>query len=66
MQKLYANFGETLTETGQQSMQAMLDANPQGKHGKHDYHLEDYGLTRASVYDHFADYIERFQIPIKG
>lgn len=66
MQKLYANFGETLTETGQQSMQAMLDANPQGKHGKHDYRLEDYGLTRASVYDHFAEYIERFQISIKG
>ena len=45
---------------------AMLDANPQGKHGKHDYALEDYGLTRESVYAHFGDYIERFGIPVKG
>lgn len=66
MKRLYANFGETLTDVAQTSMQAMLDANPQGKHGKHEYALEGYGLTRESVYAHFGDYIERFQIPVKG
>jgi hypothetical protein len=66
MERLYANFGEALTSEAHISMQAMLDANPQGKHGKHDYALEDYGLTRAGVYARFADYIERFAIPVKG
>jgi Sulfotransferase family len=66
MRKLYDHFGETLTDAATTSMQAMLDSNPQGKHGKHDYRLEDYGLTRESVYAHFGNYIERFQIPVKG
>lgn len=66
MEKLYAHFGEALSDTGRNAMQAMLDNNPQGKHGKHEYALEDYGLTRAGVYDHFGDYIERFGIAVKG
>lgn len=66
MERLYAGFGEELTSEARTAMQAMLDANPQGKHGKHDYALEDYGLTRETVYAHFRDYIERFSIPVKG
>jgi Sulfotransferase family len=66
MRRLYEHFGETLTDAAMTSMQAMLDSNPQGKHGKHDYALEDYGLTREGVYAHFGAYIERFQIPVKG
>ncbi len=66
MEKVYAKFGDPLTGAARSSMQAMLDNNPQGKHGKHAYALEDYGLTRAGVYAHFADYIERFGIAVKG
>jgi Sulfotransferase family len=65
MERLYANFGEPLTDAAKASMQAMLDANPQGKHGKHAYALEDYGLTREGVHAHFKDYIERLAIPVK-
>lgn len=65
MERLYANFGEPLTDAAKASMQAMLDANPQGKHGKHAYALEDYGLTREGVHAHFKDYIERLGIPVK-
>lgn len=66
MRKLYANFDEPLSDAAVAAMQAMLDANPQGKHGKHEYRLEDYGLTRDGVYAHFADYIDRFGIAVKG
>lgn len=66
MERLYDNFGEPLSDVARMSMEAMLDANPQGKHGKHDYALEDYGLTRERIYAHFADYIERFGIKVKG
>ena len=65
MRNVYAKFGEPLTDTAVASMQAMLDANPQGKHGKHDYRLEDYGLTRDQVYAHFGDYIDRYGIVTK-
>lgn len=65
VEKLYAKFGEPLTDAARTSMQAMLDSNPQGKHGKHEYALEDYGLTRKGVYAHFGDYIERFGIAVK-
>ncbi len=66
MRRLYANFAEPISDNAVTAMQAMLDANPQGKHGKHAYRLEDYGLTRDGVYSHFADYISRFNIPVKA
>lgn len=66
MRKAYAHFDEELSPEAAASMQTMLDANPQGKHGKHKYALEDYGLTRAGVNAHFRDYCERYDIPTKG
>jgi uncharacterized protein (DUF433 family) len=62
MEKAYARFGTPFTDETRAAMQAVLDENPQGKHGKHEYRLEDYGLTREQVYDHFADYIDRYDI----
>ncbi len=62
MRRLYARFDEPLTPAAETAMKAMLDANPQGKHGKHEYRLEDYGLTRAGIHAHFSDYIERYRI----
>jgi hypothetical protein len=37
--------------------------NPKGKRGTHEYHLEDYGLDRATIADAFSAYTERFDIP---
>jgi hypothetical protein len=58
--RLYAHFGEPLTGEAETAMQAFLAANPKGKHGKHEYSLADFGLTREGVRDHFRGYIERF------
>jgi hypothetical protein len=62
MRKIYARFDEPLSAAAEAEMQAMLTANPKGKHGRHDYRLEDYGLTAEGVQAHLADYIERFAI----
>lgn len=62
MHKLYAAFDEPLTPEAEAAMRA---ANPQGKHGRHEYLLENYGLSRAQVHEHFRDYIERYDIAIK-
>ncbi len=66
MRRLYAHFGEPLTPEAEAAMTAMMAANPQGKHGKHEYRLEDYGLTREGVRAHFKDYVERYNIPCKA
>jgi hypothetical protein len=65
MRKLYARYDEPFTPEAEAAMQAMLDANPAGKHGKHEYRLEDYGLTRESVHARYRDYTERFGIPTR-
>ncbi|MBV2151156.1 sulfotransferase [Sphingobium sp. AS12] len=66
MKRLYARFDTELTVEAETAMQAMLDANPQGKHGKHSYDLADYGLDRAGVHTHFRDYTERFGIACRA
>ena len=66
MKKLYAHFDEPFTEAAEAAMRAYLSGNPKGKHGKHEYALEEYGLTKEGVRRHFRDYVERFRIPTKA
>ncbi len=63
IKNLYARFDEALTPEAEASMTAFLAQNPKGKHGKHVYALEDYGLTADRVRAHFRDYCEQFDIP---
>jgi hypothetical protein len=65
MRKLYAHFNEPFTPQAEAGMTNLLADNPQGKHGKHVYSLEEFGLTANEVRKHFADYCERFSIPLK-
>ena len=46
------------TEAG---VRGWLADNPAGKHGKHVYALEDYGVTEAEVRDVYSDYIEAYR-----
>ena len=64
MRKLYAHFDEPLTPEAEAAMRKALANNPQGKHGKHHYSLEEFGLTAARVRQHFRIYCERFNIPL--
>lgn len=66
MKKLYARFDEPLTPAAEQAMRGFLGQNPQGKHGKHAYSLEEYGLSKALVRERFADYCRDFGIPQKA
>jgi len=66
MRRLYQRFDEPFTPEAEAAMQATLAANPKGKHGKHEYALEDYGLTREGIHARFRDYTERFAIPTKA
>ena len=46
--------------------QAYIDANPKGKHGKHEYALSDYGLTRELIDERFAFYTADGRWPISS
>ena len=62
---LYERFDKPFTAEAQAGMQAMMDYNPQGKHGKHSYTLEEFGLSAQWVRNHFKEYTDRFSIPVK-
>jgi len=62
MQKLYAHFNEPFTSETEARMKRQLARNPQGKHGKHVYSLQEFGLSAPAVRAHFRSYCERFDI----
>jgi hypothetical protein len=62
IKKLYEHFDEPLTVEAQSRMTAYLANNPQGKHGRHKYSLEEYGLTKEQVREHFREYCREFGI----
>ncbi len=43
-------------------MRAYQANNPKGKHGRHTYNLEEYGLSKDQVREHFREYCEQFGI----
>lgn len=65
IRKLYAHFDEPLTAEAEAAMEAYMRDNPKGKHGKHHYAIEDYGLTRQRVRERYRDYCEEFGISIR-
>lgn len=65
VRRIYERFDEAWTPEIEGAMQGYLDANPKGKHGKHEYNLEEYGLSKGYVRERFADYISRYDIPVK-
>ena len=62
MRRLYAHFDAPFTSEVKAGMTKLLGANPQGKHGRHVYRLEEFGLTAAGVRKHFRDYCERYGV----
>lgn len=63
IRKIYDKFGIAFTTEAEQQMRGFHEANPQGKHGKHHYSLEMFGLDEKSNSKRFADYCDMFDIP---
>lgn len=59
---IYRTFGFELTPEVRQQMRLWLEQNPEGKHGRHLYSAEEFGLSRESIRERFRDYIERFDL----
>ena len=65
IEAIYRMRGTPLPEQGRAAMGQWLAEHPQGKHGKHEYRLEDYAITRAEVEALFNDYVERYGLTME-
>ncbi len=60
---IYAHFELPLGPGVEQALAGHSAQNPQGKHGRHEYDLERFGLAPEQVRERFADYVRRFDLP---
>lgn len=63
VERIYAFAGITLSDEARAAMEASRQVNKQNRHGKHNYTLEEFGLSREEVERSYATYRERFNIP---
>jgi hypothetical protein len=66
MKKLYAALGDEWTPEAEAGIQGWLDDNPQGKFGKHEYKLAQYGLTKEQLVPLFERYLSRYDVAMEG
>jgi len=66
MRQLYAALGDEFTPEAEGGMQAWLDDNPQGKFGRHEYELDQFGLTPEGVRKRFERYLSRYEVEAEG
>ncbi|WP_313805239.1 sulfotransferase [Sphingobium sp.] len=57
---IYERFGLEQTSQTVTAMRDWLASNPQGKHGKHEYRLQDTGLTAEAIAAELSDYQLRY------
>jgi len=66
MRKLYKALGDEFTPAAEQAMSGWLADNPQGKFGKHEYKLAQYGLTPDQVRGSFERYLSAYDVEAEG
>jgi hypothetical protein len=56
----YERLGLPFPMASERAVTAWASAHPPGRHGAHEVHLADFGLTEAEVRTAFAAYLDRF------
>jgi len=64
VEKIYAYFDLPLEGEARATMEAYVASHPMGKHGKHEYDLEQYGLSLDMIRDRLGGYAERYELAI--
>lgn len=64
IEKIYDDFHIELTGEAVDRMRKYMKENPQYKYGKHRYSLEEFGLDRETIKQHFAPYCERYGVTL--
>lgn len=60
-EKIYAHFHIPMSTETARRMGDYAASHPMGKHGKHEYQLEEYGLTANRILQRFDFYIREYQ-----
>lgn len=66
VERIYAFADIPLAAESRSVMDAARKTNKKDRHGKHRYTLEEFGLTSQIVDDKYADYRQRFNIPLES
>jgi hypothetical protein len=64
VEKIYAHFELPFDEAASSTMASYVANNPKGKHGKHEYDLEQYGLSLEMIRDRLGGYADRYELEI--
>ncbi len=62
VEKIYGQFEMPIDASTSTMLEAHAAANPKGRHGVHEYNLDEWGLDENQVRRRFAEYTERFGI----
>jgi hypothetical protein len=60
IETLYARLGLEFTDAYRANLTARMAEKPRGRFGKHEHHLDQYGISDQQVADRFSAYIDRF------
>lgn len=63
VQRLYAHFGDEVSDLHARRMQRWMQDRHQAAFGRHVYRAEELGLSRDALDREYAPYRERFQVP---
>jgi hypothetical protein len=61
-ERIYSHFALPLSGSTADALRAHIAANPQSKHGRHAYSLEEYGLTPSAVRTRLRPYLDQFDL----
>jgi hypothetical protein len=65
LDRIYGSFDLPLADASRAALQAHVDANPKGKHGKHEYDLASYGLSNELIDERFEFYTSDERWPLR-
>jgi hypothetical protein len=65
VERVYGWLGLSLPDASRVAMTAFLAGSRQGKHGKHDYTPEQFGMSADGIRAKFADYMASYDVPVE-
>jgi hypothetical protein len=65
VERLYGELGLEPGAGAFDAMEAELARRPQGVFGRHSYDLATYGLVEDELRERFADYVDRYHVPVE-
>ena len=63
---VYQQSGKTFSEEYQQAIHDYLAEKPKGKHGKHNYGPEDWGMDTETLKQQAKEYIDSYQVKLES